>query len=127
MLTDKDIEKFYLDFESMGLTKPNATMRNATGLSSGNVSDYLNRKKKPSESFINAFYSKVFKSSINAPHGTYTEQRRNLKNNSTKSNDVPMYSGYNTLGNIEVIDDENVKHRVMAHLPAEVFPGCDYA
>ena len=40
---------------------------------------------------------------------------------------VPVYGGFTSLGNIEIIDDENVKHRVVAELPANVFPGCDYA
>ncbi|MFT3679475.1 MAG: S24 family peptidase [Ferruginibacter sp.] len=86
MLTEKKIEQFYKDFDSMELLKPNATMQKATGLSSGNVSDYLNRKKKPSESFINAFYEKVYKPSTIAP---YHENRRNLKQN--KTSDEIMY------------------------------------
>lgn len=40
---------------------------------------------------------------------------------------VPIYGGFTTLGNIEVIDDDNMKNKVVAELPAEVFPGCDYA
>lgn len=40
---------------------------------------------------------------------------------------MPVYGGFTTLGNIEVIDDENIKNRVIAELPSDVFPGCNYA
>ena len=55
----------------------------------------------------------------------YVVQRRNHKN--THSKQVPMYDGYTTLGNIQVYDDEKIKHKVVAQLPPEIFPGCDYA
>lgn len=60
MLTEREIEQFYNDFESMKLVKPVATMvALVPGLSSGNVSEYLNKKKKPSERFIRAFYEHI--------------------------------------------------------------------
>lgn len=66
----------------------------------------------------------------NVPHETtkdsnYLSKRRELKNNTTK--EIPMYGGFTTLGNIELIDDEKLKHKVVAQLPPEVFPGCDFA
>lgn len=70
MLTETDIDKFYKDFESMKLVKPVAIMAQATGLSTGNVSEYLSRKKKPSERFIRVFYDKIYKSSTNVPRDT---------------------------------------------------------
>jgi hypothetical protein len=70
MLTESDIEKFYADFEGMKLVKPVATMAAAAGLSTGNASEYLSRKKKPSAKFIKAFYDKVYKTSINVPRDT---------------------------------------------------------
>lgn len=71
---------------------------------------------------------------INVPQETttvednpnYLKKRLALKNGEEKTK-VPVYGGYTTLGNIEVIDDANVKHRVVAELPTDVFPGCDYA
>jgi hypothetical protein len=44
-------------------------------LSSGNVSEYLSRKKKPSEKFIKTFYDSVYKSSTNVPPGKKTEDQ----------------------------------------------------
>src|SRR5687768_3876858 len=67
MITEREIEQFYKDFEAMKLIKPVAVMQRATGLSSGNVSEYLSKKKKPSEKFIKAFYDSVYKSSTNVP------------------------------------------------------------
>lgn len=67
MITKQEIEKFYADLENMGLVKPVAAMMAASGLkSSGTVSDYLSKKKKPSEKFIKAFYDKVYKPSPKA-------------------------------------------------------------
>lgn len=56
---------------------------------------------------------------------TYLTQRRNLKNG--EKSKVPVYGGFTTLGNIEVIDDANMKHKVVAELPADIFPGCNHA
>lgn len=68
MLTEREIEQFYKDFESMKLVKPVATMvALVPGLSSGNVSEYLSKKKKPSERFIRAFYEHIYKNSTNVP------------------------------------------------------------
>lgn len=68
MITKKEIEQFYLDLKAVGLVKPVAVMMEATGLkSSGTVSEYLSGKKKPSETFIKAFYEKVYKGSIKPP------------------------------------------------------------
>lgn len=55
---------------------------------------------------------------------SYIETRKMLKNS---SHDIPVYGGFTTLGNIQVIDDENVKHKVIGALPTDIFPGCDYA
>ena len=56
MLTKMDIEKFYECVDKLKLRFPNAAIAKATGFSKGNVSEYMNRKKEPSEAFINAFY-----------------------------------------------------------------------
>lgn len=64
MITQQDIAKFYTDLENMQLVNPGVAMMAASGLkSSGTVSDYLNKKKKPSEKFIKAFYDKIYKPS----------------------------------------------------------------
>lgn len=57
---------------------------------------------------------------------SYSETRLKLKNGDHQKK-VPVYGGFTTLGNIEVIDDEGLRNRVVAELPADVFPGCDYA
>lgn len=56
----------------------------------------------------------------------YYKRRQELKNGQEKPK-VPVYGGFTTLGNIEVIDDENMRQRIIAELPAEIFPGCDHA
>lgn len=57
MLQKSQIEQFYRDVESVrDIKKLNSVIAKATGYSSGNVSEYLNRKKEPSESFLNSFY-----------------------------------------------------------------------
>lgn len=56
MLTKTDIEKFYQYLARLRLKKANATIAKATGYSPGNVSEYLNKKKEPSEAFIKKFY-----------------------------------------------------------------------
>lgn len=84
--------------------------------------------KSEDEKTINAWLNKM----ENTPHGTnddtrvdYIQTRRKLKNSDSSA--VPVYGGFTTLGNIEVIDDQNIKHKVIAELPTNVFPGCDYA
>jgi transcriptional regulator with XRE-family HTH domain len=56
MLTQKIIENFYTDLENLGLRFPISAIAQATGFSKGNVSEYLNRKKEPSQAFIKKFY-----------------------------------------------------------------------
>ena len=63
---------------------------------------------------------------VNEPTPPYINTRLNLKNGETNKK-VPVWGGFTTLGNIEVIDDEGLRNKVVAELPAEVFPGCDYA
>lgn len=57
MLQKAQIEQFYRDVQSVrDIKKLNAVIARATKYSSGNVSEYLNRKKEPSEAFLNSFY-----------------------------------------------------------------------
>lgn len=135
MRTVVDIEIFYAYVASLGLRFPVADISKATGYDKSNVSKILNRKIPPSEDFIRKVY-KSFKQSgknvaneglnleVKEAEGDYVAQRRELKNGDKK---VPVYGGFTTLGNIEVYDDDNMKNEVVAQLPAEVFPGCDYA
>lgn len=64
--TDEEVEQFYRDFEAAGIRKPVATLARLSGLSTGNVSEYLKRKKKASDKLINVFYEH-YGSSINVP------------------------------------------------------------
>jgi transcriptional regulator with XRE-family HTH domain len=56
MLTQKAIEKFHQDLDNLGLIYPVAALAKATGYSKGNVSEYINKNKKPSAAFIKKFY-----------------------------------------------------------------------
>lgn len=69
--------------------------------------------------------SSVSRQTLNEPDHSYQKKRLELKNGADKR--VPVYGGYTTLGNIEVLDDDNMKHRVVAELPGEIFPGCNYS
>lgn len=69
MVTKDKIDRFYKDVDDLGLKFPVAAISKATGFVKGNVSDYLNKKKEPSENFLNSFYE-AFKDSINVPRVT---------------------------------------------------------
>ncbi len=53
---------------------------------------------------------------------TFVEKRRSHKLNSV-GEDVPVYGGNTTLGNVMVYDDEGLKHQVIGRLDANIFPG----
>ena len=55
---------------------------------------------------------------------TYQQKRLQSKLNGSRE-DVPVYNGSTTLGNITLFSDENKEQ--IATLPQTVFPGCDYA
>ena len=88
MLTEKDIEKFYQDYKKLGLKKAVATIARATGYGSPNVSEWLSKKKVPSETFIKKFYEAFYKTSTpdqdpalqEAPAGYKTRQDTILYN-----------------------------------------------
>jgi hypothetical protein len=65
MLTKERIDKFYIDLEALGLKRPIAAISQATGYSKGNVSEWVNKKKEPSENFIDKFYLEFYKDSMN--------------------------------------------------------------
>ena len=56
MLTQDKIDQFYKDVESLKLKNPVSTIAKMMKRSKGNISDYLSKKKEPSESFIDTFY-----------------------------------------------------------------------
>ena len=97
-LTQDDIDRFYTDLESIRLLKPVAELARISGLSTGNVSEYLNKKKKPSRKLIDAFY-KHYKNSINVPQETsaqehekpYLKKRQELKNGDKADKAIPFY------------------------------------
>jgi transcriptional regulator with XRE-family HTH domain len=62
--TTQRISKFYEDLETLGLKFPGKEISKKLGISKGYVSDILNKKKEPSEDFLNDFY-KMF--SIGSP------------------------------------------------------------
>jgi len=73
MLTEKKIQQFYKDLEGLGLRFPVSEIAKKTGFSKGNVSDYINKKKSISESFINKFYQEFFGSNF-VPRDTIKEE-----------------------------------------------------
>ncbi len=66
MLTERDIEQFFKDVNSLGLKKRNAALVEATKYSKGNVSDFMRRKKPIPENFIKKFYE-MFGGSLKVP------------------------------------------------------------
>lgn len=70
IITEDTISRFYEDVARLGLVTPVAVIAEATQYSKGNVSDYLNKKKKPSKNFIKRFYEEFQNSLQNVPHGT---------------------------------------------------------
>lgn len=65
--TKAEIDQFYKDVEAAGVKKLGAKLTKLTGLSSGNVSEYLSRKKEASDKLINVFYEH-YGSSIKTPN-----------------------------------------------------------
>lgn len=61
---------------------------------------------------------------VEEPTLTYQKSRLESKLNGSRE-DVPVYNGSTTLGNITLFSDENKEQ--IATLPQTVFPGCDYA
>lgn len=67
--SEAEIEQFYKDVKNAGIRKPVATLAKLSGLSTGNVSEYLSRKKKASDKLISVFYEH-YGNSINVPRET---------------------------------------------------------
>jgi hypothetical protein len=69
MLTERKIEQFYKDVNALGLKRKVAEITKATKFPKSNVSEWLSKKKEPSENFIDKFYSEfrelLHKSSTN--------------------------------------------------------------
>lgn len=76
MLTESEIKRFYEYVGSLGLKFPVAALAKETGFSKGQVSDYLKKKKDPSENFINAVYEKFPVSSTIVPREKPPDPRR---------------------------------------------------
>lgn len=56
MHTSQRISKFYEDLERLDLKFPGKEIANKLNISKGYVSDVINKKKEPSEEFLNDFY-----------------------------------------------------------------------
>lgn len=67
MTNREKIDRFYNDVKLLELRFPVAEISKATGYVKGNVSDYLSKKKEPSENFLEAFYKEFSKSLKNVP------------------------------------------------------------
>lgn len=92
MLTQGKIDQFYKDVEILGLKYPVAEIQRATEFPKSNVSEWLSKKKVPSENFIDTFYLKfkkeIAKSSTTVPL--------------IKEQDVTIIEGDNTIMVIEL-------------------------
>lgn len=99
---------------------PVAEISKVTGYSRGNVSDYLNRKKDPSERFITMFYnwyqnvpreatgSPNFELQDSGDNIPYSKKRLQIKNNSGNRG-IPIYEAAPvTLGNIQSYRDQQI-------------------
>lgn len=114
MLTIQEIDKFYNDVTLLNLRFPVAVISKATGFGKGQVSDYLNKVKSPSENFLKSFYKSFKQSLINVPRETlvsepkpYYKTRMDIKNGATKG--IPIYEAAPvTLTNTVSIRDEKV-------------------
>jgi transcriptional regulator with XRE-family HTH domain len=71
-MNEADIDRFYQDVDALGLRFPNKEIAARTGLTKGTVSEYLNKKQPPSESFIKAFYKQFEKDLENVRMTTYS-------------------------------------------------------
>jgi hypothetical protein len=78
MLTKELINKFYEDVDRLGLKRPVAYIAKMTTFSKGQVSDYLSKKKEPSENFINTFYEKFKEGLQNVPRSTIYDLGQNI-------------------------------------------------
>ncbi|MCO5238892.1 MAG: hypothetical protein M9904_02445 [Chitinophagaceae bacterium] len=73
MITQNEIDAFYEDVASLKLRFPNAAIVKATGEPKGNVSSYLNKKRKPTEDFLRRFYSVFSESLKKVSRGTFSQ------------------------------------------------------
>lgn len=74
MLTKKDIEEFHVYIDRLNLRFPVAALAKATGFSKGNVSEYLNKKKDPSEAFMKKVYEVFPKKAKEPDKGSSAEE-----------------------------------------------------
>lgn len=110
MLTKESIEQFYADVDSLGLRFPGAAISDVLKVSKGTVSEYLNRKKEPSERFVKAFYQ-MFSESLKQKarnletkqleNGNYRDKLRAIKNTADRKHAIPYYDTEATGGLIE--------------------------
>jgi predicted transcriptional regulator len=59
------VNKFYEDLDLLELRFPVSDIAKETGFAASNISDYINKKKTPSQKFIDKFYE-VFNKKIQA-------------------------------------------------------------
>jgi hypothetical protein len=115
MLTESEIKRFYEYVESLGFKFPVAVLTKATGFSKGQVSDYLSKKKDPSENFINAVYEKFPISSTNVPRGIYQSDISTAGNSPLSD----LISSNNKLAQASLVQAEKDKIRAQADLVRE--------
>lgn len=118
---DKDrLDKVLQVIETCKIRFPNKEISQRLGVDSGNVSAYIKGRKPMSDNFYTSFLSEFDTTK------SYVERRRDKKNTHEPA-DIPVSGGNTNLGNITVYQDENGKDDIIATLPANMFPGSDYA
>jgi phage repressor protein C with HTH and peptisase S24 domain len=115
LITDK-IQRFYIDVVSLDLRFPIAEISAATGFNKSNVSEYLSKKKIPSEKFLNEFYKK-FSSIIvsleettnilNEPGEEYTISPIGKKRKLLGTGLVKFYDTDFAAGDVQFYEDNN--------------------
>ncbi|WP_430897710.1 MULTISPECIES: hypothetical protein [unclassified Paraflavitalea] len=92
MVSEKDIEQFYKDVESLGLKFPVASIASATGFSMPTVSQMLSKKKSPSEGLLKKFYA-YFGNELKVSHetiGKYSSNKESAKENPLSGHMITM-------------------------------------
>lgn len=72
-----DIDVFFNDLEKLNLVFPNKELSEKLGFHIGTVSNYLNRKKDPSNSFMHKFYEVFYPNDKNIQVNTSKSEVKN--------------------------------------------------
>lgn len=112
MITQNEIDAFYEDVALLKLRFPNAAIVKATGEPKGNVSSYLNKKRKPTEDFLKRFYNAFSESLKKVSRGTSHEKGDIGSGNNQEKSDNKKY--------IELLERDRTMLEVMQKQMQEI-------